>query len=378
MSTIAVHRPARLPARPAGGGLRDVTSRLTRIVAIHFDPDGGTPYWLEHQRRLGIDARCEIRSAADLVKLGPMDEQALASRPVEDFIPRSMRHRRAECLIGETAGTLGKPKYAVHRGDEFHAAFVEPFVAAARCAGFPHELNWLFIGPSGPHIIGKAANACARALGSPDCFTIDLDPRWAKKLPPGSFAWRRYVEHLEDQALTILASQRIGVIFSTPVVLESLGPRLSRTQRDAIQGLHLGGLSVSAAQRAAFAQLFPNAVILSGYGNTLFGVMPELAYSADSGFSYYPHGERLLIRIVPRDGGDASQRLSREVSYGERGQVVVSRLDEMQFIANMMERDLAERVPPPKWAMDDGFIGDGVRDPQPIVTAKVKPAVGLY
>ena len=347
-------------------------------MALHFDPDGGAPYWLERQRQLGIDARNDIRDDADLVRLGPMDEQALASRPVEDFIPRSLRHQRADCLIGETAGTLGKPKYAVHRGDEFHAAFVEPFVAAARRAGFPRELNWLFIGPSGPHIIGKAANACAHALGSPDCFTIDLDPRWAKKLPPGSFGWRRYVEHLEDQALTILASQRIGVIFSTPVVLESLAPRLSPEQRNAIQGLHLGGLSVSAAQRTAFAEFFPNAVILSGYGNTLFGVMPELAYSADSGFSYYPQGERLLVRVMPNDGNEAAQRLSRDVDYGQRGQVVVSRLDEMQFIANMMERDLAVRVAPPAWAAREGFVLDGVQDPRPIVTAKVKPAVGLY
>ena len=141
-----------------------VAARLVRAIAIHFDPEGGAPYWLDRQRQLGIDARAEIRAAADLVKLGAMDQEALSRRPTEDFIPRSMLSRRAEFIRGETAGTLGKPKHAVHRRDEFEAGFVTPFVTAAKRAGFPRGLNWLFIGPSGPHVIGKAANACARAL----------------------------------------------------------------------------------------------------------------------------------------------------------------------------------------------------------------------
>ncbi len=357
---------------------RTLTERVTRVMAIHFDPDAGAPYWLQRQRDLGLDARREVRCVGDLVKLGPMDQEALATRPIEDFIPRSMLDRRAEFVLGQTAGTLGRPKHAVHRRNEFHAAFVEPFLAAASRAGFPRELNWLFIGPSGPHIIAKAANACANAMGSPDCFTIDLDPRWAKKLPPGSFAWKRYVEHLQEQALTILESQNIGVIFSTPAVLESLGERMDSAKREAVRGLHLGGLSVSASQRGVFRQLFPNAVILSGYGNTLFGMMPELEYSDHTGFSYYPHGRRLIVRVIPIEGGSDDDRLVREVAYEQRGQVIISRLDETQLIVNMVERDSAVRLPPPAWAAEDGFLADGLQDPQPIVSQALKPAVGLY
>jgi thienamycin biosynthesis protein ThnN len=352
--------------------------RIARVMAVHFDPEGGSPYWIQRQQECGIDARREICSASDLTKLGPMDQEALARLPIEDFIPRSMLHRRAEFVIGETAGTIGQPKYAVHRRDEFQVAFVEPFLVAARRADFPRELNWLFIGPSGPHIIGKAANACANAMGSPDCFTIDFDPRWAKKLPIGSFAWQRYVAHLEEQALTILESQDIGVLFSTPVVLESLSRRMSHAKRETVRGIHLGGLSVSAAQRDIFCQAFTKAVILSGYGNTLFGMMPELAYSERDGFSYYPHGQRPIVRVVTLEGGDDGDRLCREVSYGQRGQVVVSRLDETQLIVNMMERDSAVRLPVPTWASKDGFIADGLQDPRPIVNQALRPSVGLY
>ena len=355
-----------------------VDQRLHRIMRVHFDPSGGTPFWLEREAALGIDARAEVRCVADLPKLGPMDETAMATRPVEQFVPRSLLHRRSELVIAETAGTLGPAKFCAHRRDEFREAFVDPFLAAADRADFPRGLNWLFIGPSGPHVIGKAAVACANATGSADPFTIDLDPRWAKKLLPGTFAWQRYLAHVEAQAMTIIASQDVGVLFSTPVVLQSIATRIGLRRAAGIRGIHLGGVSVSPEQREIFARMFPYAVILSGYGNSLFGVMPELAFSADEGFAYYPHGTRLVVRVVPADGGSVHDRLRDDVPFGSRGQVVISRLDETQLIANLVERDSAVRVPALASAVAIGFGADGVADPRPIVNHVLKPAVGLY
>jgi hypothetical protein len=355
-----------------------VDDRLAQVLGIHFDPEGGSPYWLEREAALGFDVCVEIRSVSDLPKLGPMDEMALATRPIEDFIPRSLLHRRRELIIAETAGTLGRAKFCVHRRDEFHKAFVEPFIAAAQRVAFPRGLNWLFIGPSGPHIIGKAAVACANAMGSPDPFTIDLDPRWAKKLVPETFAWHRYLQHVEAQAMTVIESQNVGILFSTPIVLESLAGRIDARRRNEVGGIHLGGVCVSPRQRELFVEMFPNAVILSGYGNSLFGVMPELAFSPAEGFAYYPHGTRLIARVVPADGGSADERLHQNVLFGQRGQVVISRLDETQLIVNMMERDSAVRVAPVLSAVADGFGADGVGDPRPIVNHALKPAVGFY
>lgn len=39
---------------------------LSRIIRIHFDPDGGSRYWLEREAELGINARADIRSVSDL------------------------------------------------------------------------------------------------------------------------------------------------------------------------------------------------------------------------------------------------------------------------------------------------------------------------
>jgi len=351
--------------------------RLEHVLRIHFDANRGTPYWLEKQHELGIDAVNQIQMIEDLAVLRPMDERALSERPIEDFIPRVFRED-SDYLLAETAGTLGRPKTAVHRADEFEAAFIVPFVKSAGRADFPEGGHWLFIGPTGPHIIGRAARRCAKALGAADAFTVDFDPRWAKKLPAGSFAAKRYLAHVEEQALAVLKVQNIDVLFVTPAVLGSLTERISESKRMAIRGIHLGGMAASAEFMRRTAGQFPNAVILSGYGNTLFGMMPQLYYSHETGFDYFPHGDRLVVRLIPlcEDGDEPD--IAGRVDYGRRGRVMVHRLDEMQFLPNLLERDTAVRVPPESGAATDGFLQDGLRDPQPIVSETIKPTIGLY
>jgi thienamycin biosynthesis protein ThnN len=294
---------------------------------------------------------------------------------VEDFIPKQF-HQERQFYLAETGGTLGRPKFAVHRHDEFEAAFIEPFCKAAKRCAFPRDTHWLFIGPTGPHIIGKAAARCAQVWGRGDCFAVDFDPRWAKKLVPGSFAAKRYLGHVQDQALRVLETQSIRVLFSTPAVLLTLCDRLDNAQRQAIQGLHLGGMSASDAFMQTMALQFPNAVILSGYGNTLFGMMPQLAYSAIEGMAYYPLGNRLAVRLVPEFSEAAD--LTTQVNYDQRGRVVIHRLDEMQLIVNMVERDTAIRIPPLKDAVDQGFFQDGLQDVQPMTNQTTAPKLGLY
>jgi len=351
--------------------------RLEHILRIHFDADRGTPYWLEKQRELRMNAVEHIQTIEDLAILGPMDERALAERPIEDFIPRVF-HKNNDYLVAETAGTLGRPKTAVHRADEFEAAFIVPFVKAARRTGFPEGGHWLFIGPTGPHVIGRAARRCAKALGAADAFTVDFDPRWAKRLPAGSFAAKHYLAHIEEQALAILEVQNIEVLFVTPAVLSSLTEKISEAKRMAIRGIHLGGMAASAEFIQRTAELFPNAVLLSGYGNTLFGMMPQLRYSHQTGFDYSPHGDRLVVNLIPLCEDGDEPEIAARVEYGQRGRVMVHRLDEMQFLANLLERDTAVRVPPEPGAAADGFLQDGLRDPQPIVSETIKPAIGLY
>ncbi len=125
-------------------------------------------------------------------------------------------------------------------------------------------------------------------------------------------------------------------------------------------------------------ELFPNAVVLSGYGNTLFGMMPQLRYERQTGFDYFPYGHRLIVRMIPAAAPDETADINSCVEYGHRGQLLIHRLDEMQFIANLLERDTAIRLESNRDTAADGFVLDGLRDPQPIIDEKTKPSIGLY
>ena len=186
---------------------------------------------------------------------------------------------------------------------------------------------------------------------------------------------------------------RLWVIFASPRVLESLIAKIAKDTRLRIRGVHLGGMAVTAELRAKLTWGFPNAVILSGYGNTLFGMMPELHCAAETGTDYFPYGRRLVVRVIPRSEEADAQRMRATVPYGERGQVMVHRLDELQFIPNMIERDTAVRIHPPETPSDqppetppdelsagaaEGFCQDGLREPLPITDEQTKPALGLY
>jgi thienamycin biosynthesis protein ThnN len=358
---------------------------LRRILDIHFHPDLGASYWIEKARLLGIDVQRDIRCLDDLLAFGPMDERALAGRPVEDFIPKKFLSGKKNFVLGDTGGTTGLPKTTAYRSDEFFSVFVEFFGRVAEAQGFPSGCNWLWVGPGGPHIIGKAARMLAVRMGSMEPFTVDFDPRWIKKMVPGSMGWERYFQHIEDQAMRILNIQDIGVIFSTPPVIARLAEKMDDRQRAAIRGVHYGGLPLEVPLYERLKkELFPGAVHISGYGNTLFGVCLEME-PIEGSIHYFYESPRLVLRVVEscRDTEAEStrlQRLEKTVGYGSWGQVVFSRLDESFLILNMFERDTAVRIPASRAARARGLNADGVADPQPPADAgsRKKTMQGLY
>jgi len=358
---------------------------LRNILDIHFHPTLGAAYWIEKARLLGIEVQRDIKVLDDLMAFGPMDEKALSSRPVEDFIPKKFSGEKKDFILGDTGGTTGLPKTTVYRNDEFFSVFVEFFGRIAEAQGFPQGCNWLWVGPGGPHIIGKAARMLAVRMGSMEPFTVDFDPRWVKKMVPGSMGWERYFQHIEDQAMHILNTQNIGVIFSTPPVIARLAEKMHAQQRAAIRGIHYGGLPLEAPLYERLKkELFPGAVHISGYGNTLFGVCLEVE-PVEGSIHYFYEAPRLLLRIVECSTGNEAEsaslkRLEKTVSYGSWGQVVFSRLDESFLILNMFERDTAVRIPSSPAALAHGLTADGVADPHTPASdrSEKKNQHGLY
>ncbi len=336
-----------------------MTDRLRRVLESHFDPRHGTPYWLEREREVGIRARDEIRTMEDLSVFGPFPREALRTRPLEDFVPRWLWTGRSGLVLAETGGTTGRPVRTVFTPAEFEEAFGRPFLAASLERGFPRGGNWLFVGPSGPHAIGQAARLLARLHRSLEPFSVDLDPRWARAQEPGSLGASVYLSHVIDQALDVVARETIDVLFTTPPLALALAGAMPEPTRHAIRGVHLGGMVLGGAAYAAIRKAFPQAIVLPGYGNSLFGILVEaIPPGPDLHADYFPLPGRLVVRVVGEDG--------REVAPGEEGRVSITRLDESVLIVDHRERDVATRIDggPPVAAL--GLVPSGVRDPRPL------------
>jgi hypothetical protein len=360
------------PPRPVPAGRDD---RLYELLALHFHPRHGSRYWLRRQEALGWDVCDRVRTVADLHLLGPTPMDDLRRFPLKDFIPRGLHEQLPRFVVGETAGTSGRPCATAYREDEFQAAFVTPFLRVARATGFPQGRAWLWVGPSGPHLIGKAVRELARQTGGLDPFSVDFDPRWAKCLGDGSLARRRYLEHVVAQALDVLEREEVGVLFTTPPTLAALLPRLTDRQREALRGVHYGGLSITARELNDFREALPNAVHLAGYGNTLFGVLMEVADCPRWALDYFPPADRVRFQVVApaEDGGRPT-----EVERGGTGRVSFHRLDESCLLVGILERDEAERIPPSPEALALGLAADGLRNPRPPAALDGRLQLGLY
>jgi hypothetical protein len=237
------------------------------------------------------------------------------------------------------------------------------------------------VGPSGPHIIGKAVRELARQTGSLDPFSVDFDPRWAKRLADGSLARQRYLDHVTAQALDVLEREEIGVLFTTPPALTALASRMTGQLRDRIRGVHYGGLSLTPERLNEFRAMFPRAVHLAGYGNTLFGVVMEVADTTRRALDYFPLGERVHFSVGTWED-DRTDRAPRwppvPVEAGGRGRVLFHRLDESCLLVGVVERDEAESVPLSAEARALGGVQDGLRNPGPPAALGGRLQLGLY
>jgi thienamycin biosynthesis protein ThnN len=368
-----------LPGRTAGATVAD--DRLRAVLALHFDPHHGSAYWLRRQEQLGWDVRDRVRTVEDLWLLGPTPLDDLRTFPIRAFIPRAFHHCLSAFVMGETAGTSGAPRATAYRDDEFQAAFIDPFLRVAETTGFPRGEPWLWVGPSGPHIIGKVVRELARQSGSMDPFSVDFDPRWAKRLVEGSFARQRYLDHVTAQAQDVIEREEIGVLFTTPPALTALAARMTDRQRERIHGVHYGGLSLTPEHLNGFRSLFSRAVHLAGYGNTLFGVVMEIADTARQALDYFPQGDRVhfYVRSWKDDESDTSPCWPPiPVESGGRGRVLFHRLDESCLLVGVVERDEAESVPLTAEARALGCFQNGLRNPGPPAALGGRLQLGLY
>jgi thienamycin biosynthesis protein ThnN len=307
------------------------------IRRLHTHPDTGSRLWLDRLEALGLSWQDVVERPDDIP---PMSADALRPYGIEGMLPTPMRTQRPYLVTGETSGFSGQPVITCFTEEEFVAGFVAPFVDRARAVGFPLLGNWLWAGPTGPHIVGKALHAILRSVGGTDAFAVDFDPRWFRMQAKGALSARRYFQHILDQIDDIMARQEIDVLYATPPVIEALAESLPQEKRERIGGVHYAGMAMVWERYTYFRESFPNAVHMSGYGNSLFGMFPETDFT-QHGIAYGTASPRLQVRVVQEDGPGRY----RDSNPGEEGRIMVSRYDQSVLILNMLLEDVALRTP---------------------------------
>jgi phenylacetate-coenzyme A ligase PaaK-like adenylate-forming protein len=347
-------------------------AHVREMVAWHFNPEKGTPFWLERAKSLGFDPRKEVQGFDDLNKFGLFEDEWLRGGPVRRWVPKGLADKPV--YVFETGGTTGIPKTRINIED-FRTDY-ELFSDTLPEEYFPKGANWLMVGPSGPRRLRLAVEHLCQYRGG-ICFCIDLDPRWVIKLIKKGWMdhLNAYKEHVIDQALTVLsAGHDIRCLFTTPKLLESLAAALDKkgtTIRQAgITGVFSGGTEFTPQfTRFAVEELLDGAYMTPTYGNTLMGLAASKPVGPEDGYkiSYYAPQPRAVVQVVKFDHPD------RIVDYGTTGRVMLTTLTREFFMPRFLERDEGEREPP-----YEQFPWDGVSGVRPYSGLAESTTVGVY
>ncbi len=357
---------------------QQLDAHVREIIEWHFDPETGTPFWLDFASKLDFDPRKAVRRFDDLKKFGLFQDEWLRGGPVRRWVPKAFVRRPV--YVFETGGTTGVPKSRV-ACDDFRTDY-ELFSHTLPVQYFPKGSNWLMLGPSGPRRLRLAVEHLAQFRGGIS-FCVDLDPRWVIKLI--NKGWMEHLEaykqHVIDQAITILgAGHDIKCMFTTPKLLESLATALekrgSSMKETGITGIFSGGTEFTPQwTRFCVEELLGGPPEVSGiymtptYGNTLMGLACSKPVTAAEGYkiSYYAPQPRAVTEVV--DFEDPN----KVVEYGQTGRVKLITLTREFFVPGFLERDEGEREAP-----CEQYPWDGVSGVRPFHEFAATTTVGVY
>jgi hypothetical protein len=346
---------------------RRLDEHVREMVAWHFSPETGSPFWLEFAGRLDFDPREKIGGYDDLKLLGHFQDEWLRGGPVRRWLPKGLEGKPLYAF--ETGGSTGLPKTRLN-AEDFQTDY-EMFSDNLSDEGFPRGGDWLMLGPTGPRRLRLSIEHLAQHRDGV-CFFVDLDPRWVNRLVKDR-RYREldaYKEHVTDQALKVLRGHdTIRCLFTTPKLLEALAEKISLA-KTGITGIFCGGTEMTAQfHRFAREELAPGIDFVPTYGNTLMGLACPKPYDPADGYAitYYPPAPRAVFEIVQPDDPDVT------VAHGEVGRVMLTTLTREFFMPRFLERDEGERAEP-----CERFPWDGVRDLRLLSSLQSSVVVGVY
>lgn len=358
-----------LDAGPSDGV--DPDQFVRAAMQWHFDPATGSRYWLSRAERLGFDPRTDVKGVQDLT-LFPDITDELRDVRVTDLVPQGYGAHARLLNVFDSGGTTGAPKRVVQLDDWMRHSTAQ-VDSRLRAHGLPVDALWLTVAPTGPHLVGDVLQRAAAGLGGPG-LSVDMDPRWVKKLVAAGRADEvdAYTDHLVDQCRRILRSQDIGVLAATTPLLERFAREddLLEVINANVKAIIWGGTHMDPDTRHLLStDVFPDVPVIGMYGNTMMltALMERVGLTASEPCVFDPVSPYVFLSVVDPGTGE-------RVEVGERGQVVVSHVSKSMLIPNNAERDTALRIRPVA-----GQAGDAVADVAPVRTVKGEAVIeGVY
>ena len=312
-------------------------THLREILAWHFSPETGCPYWLDWAKK-NFDPRKEVNSFADLIAKFPhFQDETLRDLQPEVWVPAKYESRPFN--IFETGGTTGMPKQRI--GWDDYKTDYEEFSGKVSDEHFPRGAAWLMVGPTGPRRLRLAIEHLANFRGS-SCYFVDLDPRWVKKVISAKQfdQAKAYMEHVVDQGATLLKHRKIAGLFTTPKLLEALAEKVNLYDAG-IRGVFCGGTTMAPQYvRFIVEEVLEGRIgFYPTYGNTLMGLAASVPLRPEDKFSitYYAPQPRAVLRVV------TPQQTSQLAGCGERGRVELTTMTQEFFMPGQHTGDLRLR-----------------------------------
>jgi phenylacetate-coenzyme A ligase PaaK-like adenylate-forming protein len=343
-------------------------AQVRELIQWHFAPGTGCPFWLDWAGKAGWDPGREVQSFADLVARFPhfQDEWLRDLQPAV-WVPAAFRGKPFK--VFETGGTTGMPKQRIGWHD--YQVDYEEFSAKISDEHFPRGSAWLMVGPTGPRRLRLAIEHLANFRGG-SCYFVDLDPRWVKKvLAAKKFDQARaYLDHVVDQAVTILKHRQVSALFTTPKLLEALAEKINLFEAG-IRGVFCGGTTMAPQYVRYILEEVLGAKIgfYPTYGNTLMGLAASVPLKPEDNYSitYYAPQPRAVLRVVNPNQTD------QLVGYGDWGRVELTTLTREFFMPRFLERDEGIRRPP-----REPYAWDGVAEVRPFGALEKQIVEGVY
>jgi phenylacetate-coenzyme A ligase PaaK-like adenylate-forming protein len=347
---------------------QQLDAHCREIIQWHFSPETGCPFWLDWAKKAGWNPLVEIKGFADLLKKFPhFQDEWLRDMQPEVWVPAQFKGKPFN--IFETGGTTGMPKQRIGWND-FRVDYSE-FSDKVADEHFPRNHYWLMVGPTGPRRLRLAIEHLANVRGS-SCYFIDLDPRWVKKLIASKQfeQARAYMDHVVDQAITILKHRKISGLFTTPKLLEAMAEKINLYEAG-IRGVFCGGTTMTPQYvRFIVEEVLEGKIgFYPTYGNTLMGLAASVPIQPEDNFSvtYYAPQPRAVLRVVNPNKTDEL------VAYGEFGRVELTTMTREFFMPRFLERDEAIRRAPRL-----PYAWDGVGDVRPFGSMEKTIVEGVY